>query len=94
MWESVTPETRDALQNALWSPLNDRIVEQVRSPLWYQAAEDVGLTDAGTVHRWRGWGLDDMVILMDRPCQIGAVIGFRDDWAAILPDGAEGNSTS
>jgi hypothetical protein len=39
--------------------------------------------DIGTVCGW-WWGLDDLVVMVDRPVEIGAAIGFRDDWAAIL----------
>jgi hypothetical protein len=39
--------------------------------------------DIGTECGW-WWGLDDLVVMVDRPVAIGATIGFRDDWAAIL----------
>lgn len=39
--------------------------------------------DIGKVCGW-WWGLDDLVVMVDRPSQIGAAIVFRDDWAAIL----------
>jgi hypothetical protein len=47
-------QTRDVLSAELWRPLNERIVEKVRDPLWHQAAEDVNLTDEDNTHRWRG----------------------------------------
>jgi hypothetical protein len=37
----------------------------------------------GKVCGW-WWGLDDLVVMVDRPSQIGAAIVFRDDWAAIV----------
>lgn len=41
--------------------------------------------EIGKVCGW-WWGLDDLVIVVDRPVEIGAAIAFRDDWAAILTE--------
>jgi hypothetical protein len=30
------------------------------------------------------WAPDDLVVMVDRPVELGVVIGFRGDWAAAL----------
>jgi hypothetical protein len=41
--------------------------------------------DIGKVCGW-WWGLDDLVVVADRPGEIGAAIACRGDWAAILTE--------